>query len=297
MAGDFLREEGFAGGLDTVSGPLLQLSLTSVLTGAADIGVSFANTFVGAVDAGFPVVALGGIHPGCAQLWARPGINTISDLKGKTVAVPPKTISANGKTSPSTIFSFFVALLAHVGIEPGAVNFVELAANANAFEAFVAGKSDAFLAQAEGGTLLQANPKNPGRLILDTTMDKPWSQEFCCLLVANRTWATANPVAAKRATRALLRSADAVTKDRRAAPSAALATGLYKASPEITEAVVADTIKDLSYDWRGYDPEETVRFFALRLSDAKLIGKTPQEIITAGTDFAYFRQLRTELKA
>jgi NitT/TauT family transport system substrate-binding protein len=290
MAGSFLREEGFTGGFDTGSGPIPQLSsVTSLVNGEVDIGVYFANSFVGQVDAGQPLVALGGIHPGCSQLWALPGINTISDLKGKTVAVQSKTLKDSS-------YGLFVALLAHVGIEPAAVNFVEIGQATGPLDAFLTGKSDAFFAQAQQGTLLQANPKNPGKLILDTVVDKPWSQVYCCLLAANRDWVNANPTAAKRATRAILRSADAVAKDRRSAPAAAIATGLFN-TQGITEQVVADTIKDLSYDWRGYDPEETVRFFALQLSDAKLISKTPQEIITAGTDFAYFRQLRTELKA
>jgi len=296
MAGNFLREEGFTAGFDTGGGPIPQRLSSPLLNGDADIGVTFANTFVGFVDAGQPIVALGGIHPGCAQVWARPGINTISDLRGKTVAVQTNTVTVNNRTSPSTLFSFFVSLLAHVGIAPAEVNYVELGATGSPLNAFLEGKSDAYLAQAEQGTLLQANPKNSGKLILDTTMDKPWSQVQCCLLVANRDWVKTNPIAAKRATRAILRSADAVTKDRRLAPSAALATGLFKASPEITEEVVADTIKDLSFDWREYDPEETVRFYALLLSDAKLIKKTPQEIINTGTDLAYFRQLRKELK-
>ena len=43
--------------------------------------------------------------------------------------------------------------------------------------------------------------------------------------------------------------------------------------------------------WREFDPEETVRFYALLLSDAKLIKKTPQEIISAATDLALGRGL------
>jgi len=34
----------------------------------------------------------------------------------------------------------------------------------------------------------------------------------------------------------------------------------------------------------------------LRLADAKLIKMTSQQIIAQGSDFAYMRQLRTELK-
>jgi NitT/TauT family transport system substrate-binding protein len=56
-------------------------------------------------------------------------------------------------------------------------------------------------------------------------------------------------------------------------------------------------IKDESFDWREFDPEETLRFFALRLSDAKLVKKSPQQIIVEGTDFTYFRQLRKDLRA
>ena len=43
--------------------------------------------------------------------------------------------------------------------------------------------------------------------------------------------------------------------------------------------------------------EETLRFFALRLGDVKLIKSTPQQIINLGSDVAYVRQLRTQLKA
>jgi len=33
---------------------------------------------------------------------------------------------------------------------------------------------------------------------LDTTLDRPWSQYFCCMLVANREFARRHPVATKR---------------------------------------------------------------------------------------------------
>jgi NitT/TauT family transport system substrate-binding protein len=51
-----------------------------------------------------------------------------------------------------------------------------------------------------------------------------------------------------------------------------------------------------SYDWRELDPEETLRFFALRFGDVKLIKSTPQQIIFQGSDVAYLRQLQKELK-
>jgi NitT/TauT family transport system substrate-binding protein len=75
-----------------------------------------------------------------------------------------------------------------------------------------------------------------------------------------------------------------------------VAGGFFSTTPSPTnEDIVNETIRDLSYDWRELDPEETLRVFALRLADAKLITSKPQQIIAQGSDFAYMRQLRTEL--
>jgi NitT/TauT family transport system substrate-binding protein len=49
------------------------------------------------------------------------------------------------------------------------------------------------------------------------------------------------------------------------------------------------------YNWRDVEPTETLRFFALRLAEAKVITSTPQKIIDSGTDFAFFRQLQSQL--
>ena len=58
------------------------------------------------------------------------------------------------------------------------------------------------------------------------------------------------------------------------------------------------TIKELPYDrWREYDPEDTVRFFALRLHEAGMIKSSPQKIIAQGTDWRFLRELKKELKA
>jgi len=53
----------------------------------------------------------------------------------------------------------------------------------------------------------------------------------------------------------------------------------------------------MPFAWRDYSAEDTLRFFALRLADGKLIKKTPEQIIRDGTDLAYFKQLRTDLRS
>jgi NitT/TauT family transport system substrate-binding protein len=284
----FLREEGFTN---------LSFGTGSPTTGDADFGVGYGNYVAGAIDAGAPLVALAGLHTGCIMVFARRGIDTVADLRGKTIGINTKMFTVLGKSILALDYGFLVSLLAHVGMQPSDANFVEVGENASVITPFVDGKVDAIFTGGAGGPLLLANPKNPGHVILDSTLDKPWSQNYCCLLITTRDWYDAHPVAAKRATRAIVRAIDEAKKDLRAAARAAIDKGTYKASPAITEPIIYDVIKDESFDWREFDPEETLRFFALRLSDAKLVKKSPQQIIVEGTDFTYFRQLRKDLRA
>jgi len=51
-------------------------------------------------------------------------------------------------------------------------------------------------------------------------------------------------------------------------------------------------VKEMPYGrWREYDPEDTVRFFALRLHEAGLIKSTPNKIIAQGTDWRFLNEL------
>jgi len=48
-------------------------------------------------------------------------------------------------------------------------------------------------------------------------------------------------------------------------------------------------MKDLPYSqWREYDPEDTLRFYALRLHEVGMIKSSPQKIIAQGTDWRFF---------
>jgi NitT/TauT family transport system substrate-binding protein len=48
--------------------------------------------------------------------------------------------------------------------------------------------------------------------------------------------------------------------------------------------------------WRVYDPEDSVRFYALRLREAGMIKSTPQRLIAQGTDWRFLNELKKELK-
>ena len=58
------------------------------------------------------------------------------------------------------------------------------------------------------------------------------------------------------------------------------------------------TLSEVPYDnWREYDPEDTIRYYALRLHETGLIKSSPTRIIADGTDWRFFNELKRELKA
>ena len=56
-------------------------------------------------------------------------------------------------------------------------------------------------------------------------------------------------------------------------------------------------LKEVPYNkWRQYDPENTMRFYSLRLREVGMIKSTPQKIIAQGTDWRFLNELKKELK-
>jgi NitT/TauT family transport system substrate-binding protein len=64
-------------------------------------------------------------------------------------------------------------------------------------------------------------------------------------------------------------------------------------SPECALTILKDARYGL---WREYDPEDTVRFFTLRLSEVRMIKKTPKDVISNFTDWRFLNELRREMK-
>ena len=53
--------------------------------------------------------------------------------------------------------------------------------------------------------------KNIARVIVNSAADRPWSQYFCCMIAGNRDFVRKNPIATKRAMRAILKAANICT--------------------------------------------------------------------------------------
>src|SRR5262249_60032151 len=71
---------------------------------------------------------------------------------------------------------------------------------------FAAGQVDALLGFPPTAQELRA--KQIGHVVVNTAVDRPWSQYFCCMIIAHRDFVRRHPVATKRAVRAILKGAD-----------------------------------------------------------------------------------------
>jgi NitT/TauT family transport system substrate-binding protein len=130
-------------------------------------------------------------------------------------------------------------------------------------------------------------------VILNSATDRPWSQYFCCLLGGDREYVRKYPIATKRVLRAILKAADLCATD-----SARAAQNLVDRGFTSRYDYALQTVGELPYDkWREYDPEDTLRFYALRLHEAGLIKSSPNNIIAECTDWRFLNELKRELKA
>jgi NitT/TauT family transport system substrate-binding protein len=99
-------------------------------------------------------------------------------------------------------------------------------------------------------------------------------------------------VATKRALRAILKAADICAP----APDRAAQSVVDRGFTSRYDYAL-QSMKDIPYGkWREYEPEDTVRFYALRLQEAGMIKRTPQQIIAQGTDWRFLNELKKELK-
>jgi NitT/TauT family transport system substrate-binding protein len=282
VAEELLQGEGFAevqyikpeGNVEVVR---------ALSSGEVQISMAFVAPFIMYVDTGHPLVLLGGVHVGCFELFATERVRAIRDLKGKTVAVPDLGPG-------SSQYIFLASMLAYVGLDPGKdVNWV-VHPRAEGMRLLAEEKIDAFMGFPPEPQELRA--RKIGHVVVNSAADRPWSQYFCCMVASSRDFVRKHPVAAKRALRAILKATDVCALEPERAARSLVDKGLVK-----NYDYALQTMQDVPYNrWREYDPEDTVRFYALRLHEAGMIKSSPQKIIAQGADWRIFNELKKELK-
>jgi NitT/TauT family transport system substrate-binding protein len=280
-AEELLRAEGFSDVtyLETPPGRPVSKSLTA---GEADLSMNFVGPNLIRVDQGDPVVFLAGVHVGCFEVFGGERLRRISDLKGKTVSVT---------ALDGTEYVFFASIAAHVGLDPRKDIRWQVHEADEGLRLFAEGKLDAYLGFPPRPQELRA--RKIGRVIVNSAADRPWSQYFCCLLTGSREFVKNHPVATKRAMRAILKGADLCTTE-----PERVARLLVDRKYTPRYDYVLQVLKELPYGkWREYDPEDTIRFYALRLHEAGLVKSSPQKLIAQASDWRLLNELRKELKS
>jgi NitT/TauT family transport system substrate-binding protein len=279
VAKELLHDEGF-----TEVHPVqtsVQLWTQAVLSGEVDIVLNFVGPLLVRLDAGDPLVILAGGHVGCFELFGTERVRAIHDLKGKTVSVPELG-------SPQHVF--LASIAAHVGLDPRKDIDWVIHPRTEAMQRLTEGKVDAFLGFPPEPQELRA--KGIGHVVVNSSVDRPWSQYFCCMVYTRRAFAQKFPVATKRALRAILKATDVCALEPDRAAQLLVDQGY---TPNYSYAL--QTMKELPYGkWREYDPEDTVRFYGLLLHEAKMIKITPQKLIAQGTDWRFLNELKKEMK-
>jgi NitT/TauT family transport system substrate-binding protein len=250
--------------------------------GEVDFSFGYAAALLTAIDGGAPITILAGLHVGCVEVFGNESIHGIADLKGRTVGV-----QFIGST-PHLLLSIMAK---QIGLEPASDIRWITGPKLDPMQLFVEGKVDAFLGSPPWS--LELRERQIGRIILRTSTDLPWSQYFCCMLGGHREYVRNHPVATKRVLRAILKATDLCATDPKRAAQR-LVEGKFTARYDFA----LQTLGENPYDkWREYDPEDSIRFYALRLHEVGFIKSSPQKMIAENTDWRFLDEVKRELKA
>jgi NitT/TauT family transport system substrate-binding protein len=191
----------------------------------------------------------------------------------------------------STAHVLVALMAANVGLDPAKDIRWVTDPSVKPIEQFVEGKIDAFMGFPPQPQDLRA--RQIGHVIVNSTVDRPWSQYFCCMAAGNRDYVQKHPVATKRALRAILKATDLCASEPTRVARRIVDGGF---TPRYDYAL--QTFNEVPYDrWRDYDAADTIRFYALRIHETGFIKSSPQKIIAEGTEWRFLNELKRELKA
>jgi len=282
VAEDLLRSEGFTDVRYVKSADAGAATWRDLATGEIHFSTAFSGPLLVRLDEQDPIVLLAGIHVGCFELFCTERVRTVRDLKGKRVAI---------WAEQSVGHVFVAAMAAYVGLDPRRDITWAVHAPAEGKRLLAEGQVDAYMAFPPDPQELRAG--KVGHVVVNSATDRPWSQYFCCTLVGNRDFVRKHPAATKRVLRAILKSTDLCASGPEQVARYLVDKGYTSRYDYMLQA-----LRDIPWTrWRDLNPEDTVRFYALRLHEAGMLRSTPQKIIAQGTDWRFLNELQKELKS
>jgi NitT/TauT family transport system substrate-binding protein len=279
VAEDLLRAEGFTDIRYQTSDK--EAPALAVAHNEWDWDLDFAPAIIAELDNDTPVTMTAGVHVGCFELFAHDDMRRVTDLKGRAVG-----LTADYAT-PRHLVSLMVK---SVGLDPAKdIHWVSYPTT-HPKDLFIDRKIDAFLASAPDAQELR--DRKIGHSIVNSSTDRPWSQYFCCMLFGRTEFVQKYPIATKRVVRAILKATDLCASEPERMARLMVERGF---TPRYDYAL--QSLQELPYGvWRSYDPEDTVRFYALRLNEAGFTKSTPKRIIAEHTNWRFLDEVKRELK-
>jgi len=283
LAEQFLSEEGFTD-VQYIDVPPFGGAYQKLAAGEVDIGLEFASSVVVGADRDDQrLVILAGVQGNPFQLFGSERVQSLRDLKGKRILVA-------SRDATNSVYVHWAVLLAYVGIDlEQEVEFVELSA-ADGVAQIAAGTIDAWLSVAPYTAIFRN--AGFGHVFLDALTDPPWSQYFGRMAIGNRDFVEKHPAATKRALRVILKATDVCAREPGRAARYVVDRGFTLW--DYDQALSAITGQSYAA-WREFNPEDTVRFYALRLREAGLVKSTPDELIARATDWRFLDEIKREL--
>src|ERR1700742_2669947 len=192
----FFQKQNLDVELVNYSGSTDQL-LEAIATGKTDAGLGMALRWLKPLEQGFDVKIAAGTHGGCMRVLTRAdsGVNTLADLKGKTVAV-------GDLAGPDK--NFFSIQLAKLGIDPNRDvewraypgNLLNVAVEKGEVQAFLSSDPLAYLWL-----------KDSAYKEVASNLDGEYRDKNCCIVGLRGSLVREEPQAARAITQALLDAA------------------------------------------------------------------------------------------
>jgi NitT/TauT family transport system substrate-binding protein len=139
----------------------------TLASGDAQMGMLFLGPFLLHLDAGAPLVILSGGHVGCLELFAHEPIRSIRDLKGRRVSVIALGTARH---------VFLATVMAYIGLDPRTDVTMVVHPPREATRLFEEQHVDAYIAAPPEAQ--EPRAKQIGQVVVNSSVDRPWSQYF-----------------------------------------------------------------------------------------------------------------------
>ncbi len=204
MEKGYLDEEGIKWERVDFGGSDIQAALGS---GMIDCGFGLVGKFVQPIENGLNMVITSGMHTGCTKILVRAdsGIESLADLKGKTIGV-----SSLASSEAITAKRALNAAGVDISADSGEVSFAVYSTTDQPV-ALINGAVDAISTPDPVAT--NAENEYGLKVLLDTAVTEPYASEYCCVSFVSAELAEKHPDIAAAFTRAVLKASAFVAQN------------------------------------------------------------------------------------